>query len=332
MFTRPDELTDTDIVRCVADGWGLRAKEVEYAAVGFGSHHWHVSSDRNRWFLNVDDLDARPRRVEQTRVDASHRLSAALTVARSLCDGGLDFVVAPVRNRNQGVVHPIDDRYVAALYEYVDGESHSWSPYPTRADRLAVLDRIIAIHTSNIETSLPRRDDFTIPGRDQLETALTEADRPWACGPYADRARTLLRAHGDALLAVLAQYDDLVDVVAHRSERAVLTHGEPHRGNTINTSDGVVLIDWDTALIAPPERDLWMLIDEDPQIAADYTERTGVPLDDAALRLYRLWWDLCEISLFSAEFRAPHADTEDTRVAWAALSRFLDPARWSQLF
>ena len=111
----------------------------------------------------------------------------------------------------------------------------------------------------------------------------------------------------------------------------VITHGEPHRGNTINTADGVVLIDWDTALLAPPERDLWMLVGEDAQTAADYTERTGVVLDDSAMRLYRLWWDLCEISLFTAEFRAPHEDTEDTRVAWAALARFLDPARWSQL-
>ena len=328
MFTRPDELSDADIVRAVADGWGLRTTSVEWAPVGFGSHHWHVRSGAHRWFLTVDDLDARPRHVAQTRVDASRRLSAALTVARSLRDGGLNFVVAPVRNRHQGVVHPINDRYVAALYEYVDGEFHSWSPYPTRADRLAVLDRIVAIHTSNIATSAPLRDDFTIPGRDQLEIALAEVDRPWGCGPYADRARTLLRAHGDVLLAVLAQYDDLVDVVAHRSERAVLTHGEPHRGNTINTSDGVMLIDWDTALIAPPERDLWMLIDEDTQIAADYTERTGVPLDDAALRLYRLWWDLCEISLFMAAFRAPHEDTEDTQIAWLALQRFLDPVRW----
>ena len=75
-----------------------------------------------------------------------------------------------------------------------------------------------------------------------------------------------------------------------------------------------------------------MLIDEEPAIAHDYTERTGVEVDDSAIQLYRLWWDLCEISLFVAELRRPHDDTEDTRVAWAALRRFLDPARWSHLF
>ena len=49
----------------------------------------------------------------------------------------------------------------------------------------------------------------------------------------------------------------------------------------------------------------------------------------STIALYRRWWDLCEISLFVAEFIQPHEETEDTRVAWAGLQRFLDPARWS---
>ena len=48
-----------------------------------------------------------------------------------------------------------------------------------------------------------------------------------------------------------------------------------------------------------------------------------------AQRLYRLWWDLCEISLYVAEFRRPHRDTEDTRVAWRGLTTHLDPSRWA---
>ena len=90
-----------------------------------------------------------------------------------------------------------------------------------------------------------------------------------------------------------------------------------------------MLIDWDTVLLAPPERDLWALIDEEPQIARDYTRRTGVEVDEAAIELYRLWWDLCGISLYVALFRAQHRDTEDCGVAWDGLQRYLDPQRWS---
>ena len=37
----------------------------------------------------------------------------------------------------------------------------------------------------------------------------------------------------------------------------LLTHGEPHPGNAMLAADGWRLVDWDTALVAPLERDLW---------------------------------------------------------------------------
>jgi len=39
MFTRPEGLTDDDVRAALAEGWDLQAAEVEYAPVGFGSHH-----------------------------------------------------------------------------------------------------------------------------------------------------------------------------------------------------------------------------------------------------------------------------------------------------
>ncbi len=64
----------------------------------------------------------------------------------------------------------------------------------------------------------------------------------------------------------------------------MLTHGEPHRGNTIVTATGVVLVDWDTCLLAPPERDLWLLVGEEPGIRERYATRTGTTLDSGCSR------------------------------------------------
>ncbi len=329
MFTRPDDLTDADIVHAVGDGWGLRATDVEWAPVGFGSHHWHARSDDTRWFVSVDDLDTRLRHRSDDRSMAAMRLTDALTTARALYDSGLDFVVAPTPTRAGTIVHRIDDRYVAALYDHIDGTTHRWGAYPTDAERSAVLERITAIHAvPAARAPTARRDDFLIPRRDELIETLSDTHATWGAGPFAEPARTLLHAHHDALRRVLERYDLLVNKVAARPDRWVLTHGEPHRGNTIDTSHGVALIDWDTALLAPPERDLWTLIDEDAGVAGEYSECTGTPIDPVAVELYRLWWDLCEISLYASEFHAPHEDTDDTQVAWAKLQICLDPTRW----
>ena len=112
----------------------------------------------------------------------------------------------------------------------------------------------------------------------------------------------------------------------------VLTHGEPHVENVMLTANGFVLIDWDTTMIAPPERDLWMLEPGDGSLAAAYERARGVAVLSSMLDLYRLQWDLAEIAIYTAEFRHPHAESGDTREAWKNLSLSLDPARrWPSL-
>ena len=104
----------------------------------------------------------------------------------------------------------------------------------------------------------------------------------------------------------------------------MLTHGEPHRGNTIVTATGVVLVDWDTCLLAPPERDLWLLVGEEPGIRERYAARTGTALDARLLEAYRLRWDLADVEAGVRDLRAPHADDEDSRTALAALRGVLN--------
>ena len=73
-----------------------------------------------------------------------------------------------------------------------------------------------------------------------------------------------------------------------------------------------MLIDWDTTLIAPPERDLWSLVGEDPAVSDAYTALTGTAVDPGAIELYRLGWDLAEIAIYVTQFRRPHV-TAKTR-------------------
>ena len=329
MFTRPEDLADSRVAQALLAGWGLGVDEIDYAPVGFGSHHWRVSAGQERWFVTADDLDAKRRDRAETFDAARRRLSAALSTARSLRDAGAAFVVAPVRTVSGRVVHIADGRFAIALYPHVDGESYPWGPYPTRADRIAIVDLIVAIHRAPSSTSEAALiDDFAIPCRNELAAALADLHDSWRGGPFAEPARLLLERHDDAVRRMLERYDGLAARVASEPERMVLTHGEPHRGNTITTANGVVLIDWDTALIAPPERDLWSLVDEDPSIVDHYAATTGITPDGGALELYRLWWDLTEVSMFIGEFRRAHRETDDTRVAWAGLTRYLDPTRW----
>jgi spectinomycin phosphotransferase/16S rRNA (guanine(1405)-N(7))-methyltransferase len=233
-------------------------------------------------------------------------------------------VVAPVPGRDGAVVRRVGDRFTMALYPHVDGRVHEWGGYSSLADRLAVLDRVIAVHAAPEEVrELAPVDDFTVQERDELERALDDVSGPWDGGPYAERTRTLLAGRAAGVERELRRYDELVRGALARPERAVLTHGEPHVGNTIRTDAGWVLIDWDTTLVAPPERDLWMLTDDDGRVVEVYAATTGSPVLPTVLEQYRLAWELTEIALYVARFRRPHAENDDTAVAWTVVERIL---------
>jgi len=105
----------------------------------------------------------------------------------------------------------------------------------------------------------------------------------------------------------------------------VVTHGEPHGANLIHDSaGGLHLIDWDTAMIAPRERDLQMVLDDEMTGWDEYRAVAGpVGLDAEALGFYRRLWALADIASFVTTLRRPHADTTDMRGAYEALVYYL---------
>lgn len=329
MFTRPDDLSDAQLIDAFAASWGLRVDDIEYEAVGFGSHHWRVIADGEPWFVTADDLATKKRQQAEPTSVAAERLSAALDTAWVLRQAGLHFVVAPVRGSSGRIVEIVEQRFAVALYPFVDGTAHEWGSYPNRAERLSVLDVLGQVHAATeLVRSTSVVEDFTIAHRDQLSAALAHLDQPWPDGPFGEPSRALVARHADAIRHVVQRRDHLAAVAAGQPERMVLTHGEPHRANTITTANGLALIDWDTAQIAPPERDLWTLVAEDSAIAEDYRARTGITLNDDVIELYRLSWDVAEIAIYIGEFRQSHGETTDTRTAWEGLQHHLDPARW----
>lgn len=326
MFTRPVDVDDAAVVECLSDAWGVVVDTIEYQPVGFGSHHWAASEGSRPWFVTVDDLDTRLLDVRDDRAAAFGRLNAALSTARALHEHGRDWVVAPHPTTAGEVFEAIDDRFVCALYPFVDGRTSPYGRYDSDDERRVVVSRLVELHrTPPSVDATPVVDDHRIPRCDSLQAAMADLDRPWGSGPYSDPARLLLAQHRLAVAEVLDRYDELTETVRSFSS-PVITHGEPHCGNVIVTADGPAVIDWETTRFAPAERDLWSLIDEDQTIRALYEHASGTRLDDRALTLYRLWWDLCEIALFIHDFRQPHTHTA---TAWQGLTTHLDPPRWT---
>lgn len=266
----PDELEDVDIRSALAAGWDIGTTAMRYAPLGGGSYHWQVDAvDGCRWFVSATDLDHAPW-LGAERSSSLQTLEATMNAALTLRDeAGLSFVLAPVPCRGGETVRLVRRRYGLVAHPFVDAACGEFGAPLDLAEESAAIDIVAALHATPTSTvDLHQLVDL------EAQESLDPADP--AYGPVLDR------------------YEELWGHVSDRP--LVITHGEPHAGNLMRSGDDTFLIDWDTAALALPERDLWLLFDHgNTDVLRLYEGRTGHTVDPAALAFYRLRWAIEEL-------------------------------------
>lgn len=316
MRERPADIRDSDVAAALARQWALTVQDLSYLPVGFGGYHWLAAGQTgSRWFVTVSDL-ASPWVPDLP--------GAMQTAAWLATQAGLGFVVAPVPTRAGQVVGSVDNRYALMLFPYLDAApaGHFEDPIDN-GDRAAIIDMLARLHTAIPEgIQVPRRP-LQLATRQVIDQALASLGVPWNGGPYAERGRDLLARCERPLRQAFARFDGLLDRVRGAGGPDVITHGEPHPGNLLRTRAGLCLVDWGMTALARPERDLWRVISGDQDVAR-YSWRTGWTVDQDALALYRLRWDLDDIAGMLPKIRGPHQQTADTLVTWTELQKSLE--------
>ena len=313
MLTPPPGLAGGDLAERIEQAWGVAVVSLDYRPVGFGSHHWVAKDEVGvRHFVTVDELGSESRAGDEVSVLGLH-LRRALAAATDLGVLGCRFVVAPMSTKAGDPLISFNG-YAVALFPFVEGQSFSFEESFGPADQERVLELVVALHSVPLAAiQPPATDAFVVRGLDQLGRS-TGADAR-SIGPHAAVVSRLLIDHEAEIRRLMARYQALV--ARYRSDPGplVVTHGEIHPGNVMATSEGWMIVDWDTILVAPPERDLWRLAQGDESVLTAYADATGTAPSRWLVDLYAIRWDLTEIASFAAQFREPHEDTADSRKA-----------------
>lgn len=301
---------------------------------GGGSHHWKlVDDDRQPYFVTVDDLDDKDW-FGSSREAVFDGLRSALATAATLRYGaGLDFVMAPIATRDGQHLRRVDARYAASVFRFLAGHSHAFGPYQDPRLRSQVLDMIAALHQSTpaVRDCAPRHV-IGFAGRADLDACLLSPDHQWDSGPFAEAARRRVLPHAADLRQLVTDFDRLVQATGSAQRDLVITHGEPHPANVMAVHGRLVLIDWDTVALAPPERDVSLVVTASNEGIDHYQQATGRELRSEVITLYRLRWYLDDVASAVRLFRNAHHDTPDTRRWGYGLGRDLEQlTRWRDL-
>ncbi len=326
MKDAPEYLDKSDLVSSLVHGWGLHVVGAQYVAVGGGSYHWRADDEAGRrYWVTADDLDQKGY-LGETRDSAFNGLRCALDTAFALRGGGLEFVIAPVPTQTGEIVRRLDTRHAVALFPFVEGSSRRFGERLTPAEGVELVDMLVRLHRATPSVaSIARPASLQLSERGSLQHALRNPDREWVGGPFSEPARALVASHAEGIRRLLDTFDHLADHVVAAGTKPVITHGEPHPGNVVSADGRLLLVDWDTVALAPPERDLWWLDSGAGDELMRYVDASGRQVDAAAIRLYRLRWQLDDIASFVKLFRSAHSQTADTEHAWCSLAHSMEP-------
>lgn len=298
MREAPGGVTPDAVARAVGEAWELGPVTAEHLPVGFGAHHWRVEGAGEARFVTLDlPHDDR----------AATRLEAAYAAALALARTGLDLVVAPIPSASGALTVRFGAGRLSCT-PWIDAPAVGRGPLASDDEAAATAGLLERLHGAPVPAVLPRWrtavPDALVPDLHRL------AGRPWGPGPYADRARDALVERLGAVEGWFAEHRRVLLLAERRPW--VPTHGEPHTANQLRTAAGPVLVDWESAALAPRERDLGGL--------AAYG-RPELEADPDLLALFDLEWRLDEVGQYAAWFAAPHDGTADDAIAFEG---FLD--------
>lgn len=309
MREAPDAVSVEAVLDAVRTGWAIDVDAIEHLPVGFGAHHWRVSyAGMPRVFVTLDSLGRR---------HSAESLEAAYSGAGELAAGGLEFVVASIRDRHGHYTAPLAGGSLSCV-PWLDGEPAGSGAIDGDSLARQNAEVLARLHATTPPAGIPSwrprvGEDFGDSLADLLRS-------PWQTGPYGERAQNALARRIDAIRRWTESYHELARRAAEHPW--VPTHGEPHTANQVVTDEGIVFVDWESLARAPRERDLGTLV------GSGYAELAAPNWE--MIELFDLEWRLEELAQYADWFNRPHTGTDSDRVAFDDLTEELNRPDWTR--
>ena len=245
MLEKP-ELEDEKIINCLRDEYGLSVEKLSFLPLG---------ADLNTAVYRVA---ANEETVYFLKLRRGEFDEATVKVPKYLSDLGIKQIIPPLTTQT-GQLWAILALFKVILYPFVEGQNgfernlsdQQWVEFG------AALKRF---HTADIPskiTSRIQRERFSPQWRDTVKMFLARIEEETFDEPVAVEMAAFLKTKGDETLDLVKRAERFAQMLQEQPPEFILCHADIHAWNLlIADNDTFYMVDWDTLIFAPKERDL----------------------------------------------------------------------------
>ncbi|OZV13107.1 kinase [Tissierella sp. P1] len=204
-----------------------------------------------------------------------------------------------------------EDKYgIYLLYEYIDGETIG-SKGLTIEQTVQLADIVATLHSYGKEVPVSTnaiREEYYLPFLCQMQKIFSESH---FYIPYDVKA--LIGKYKQSVLKMIEKVRSLSKVLQFSKPKMVLCHTDIHPWNLIQTSQGLILIDWEGLKLAPPEADL-ALLSEEPyyeEFIRSYRKNIDIVIHTDIMQFYKMRRNLEDIWEFIEQLLYDKQENEE---------------------
>jgi len=248
MLEKP-ELKDEEIITCLRDEYGLSVGKISFLPLG---------ADLNTAVYRAITNDGTAYFVKLRRGDFNE---ASVAIPNFLSDLGIKQII-PSLTTQTGQLWANLNPFKVILYPFVEGHDgfdkklsdQQWVEFGKALKRFHTVG-IPSTMISNIQ-----RENFSPRWRDTVRVFLERIEKETFSEDVAIELATFLKSKEDETLELVKRAERLAQMLQEQPPEFILCHADIHGWNLlIDTAGALYMVDWDTLIFAPKERDLMFI-------------------------------------------------------------------------
>ena len=245
MLEKPD-FEDKNIIACLEQAYGLPIADIAFLPLG---------ADLNTAVYSATTHNNKKYFVKLRRGNFD---KAAIAVPNYLSDHGLKQII-PSLTTQTGQLYANMPPFKMILYPFVEGHDGYERPLSTR-QWTEFGTALKQFHTTSFPTSITnsiKMETFSPRWRDTVKIFLERIEYEAFTEPIAAKTAVFLQSKHADILALVQRTEQLAQKLQTHTPEFILCHADIHAWNLLVTDDGTLyMVDWDTLIFAPKERDL----------------------------------------------------------------------------